>query len=57
LEPVVAGLTPPAPIKPSSPAPIAEAQAHYKTKLEQAQHYKEINGVPSPIVITHCKYP
>jgi hypothetical protein len=35
---------------------LAEAQQYYNTTLEQANLYKEINGIPSPVIVTNWKF-
>jgi hypothetical protein len=35
---------------------LAEAQQYYNTTLEQANLYKEINGIPSPVIVTNWTF-
>jgi hypothetical protein len=35
---------------------LAEAQQYFDTTLEQAKLYKEINGIPSPVIVTNWKF-
>lgn len=35
---------------------LAEAQELFQTMLDQAHLYKEINGIPSPVIVTSWKF-
>jgi hypothetical protein len=36
---------------------LADAQADFKTALDNARVSTKINGIPSPVIITNWKYP
>ncbi len=35
---------------------LAEAQEYFKTIVDQANLYKEINGIPSPVIVTNWQF-
>ena len=35
---------------------LAEAQAYFNTIVDQASLYKEINGIPSPVIVTNWQF-